>query len=777
MSGFDRTEAIAVRPRWFSCCAAVASLCAAPLVAAQTLPQTCRSLAGAAVADVALCERRFGTRALASADAKTRSELTARLRSRADADIRSGDFESARAALDCANAHARRGDWRDRYETLRRYGVLEYRSEHIDRALVGFECALQIAERHEDRDAIAKQSKNVGAALLRLGDYSGAQAALERSVSIQRAGEDSQIGAALNNLGDLYREKKDIEKALRYYQEALDAYRRHGDDIEAAHTMETISVIELDRGDRAAATMLLGKALDTYRIRDQGPYRLRVYAGLVRAALLEGDTRQARRWSADGLAFAAEHKLTVPAPLNLQTARIDRAEGRSRDAVVRLRAAMANLPAGDPDRIALLEEFGLALADVGEYPQAIAALRDANRLERGDLRARFDRQTGWQRSRFEASERERRIARLEHENLQRRLWLWLVSVSALALLLSAWLWATRRLQRARVLEAERRVRELEIMERYRREVEALQIDRRLLRAMLATHDDALCLLDAEGAVLAASPKACALLGRDENDVLGNGFSARLRERDRPDWFEMLDSLDETGRAGMRLETSEGLALIAEIAQWEQDGGVLSLRLRPAIQDRSSVVAAAERQRTGDGSTAVSLALDSGVARLAVATASQKYSENAALAATLPADDDAAHEGGGHADEMSSATAAAVPFTRQADEGQSRERYRRELVELMLAAIEAWERTTTTSRLELAERSRIWRVNVDDGRLRARVMERYLALSKLPQNPRWRDVLRTAYFVLSNAGLAAAERDALQARIDGILAYRRRSALA
>jgi hypothetical protein len=69
------------------------------------------------------------------------------------------------------------------------------------------------------------------------------------------------------------------------------------------------------------------------------------------------------------------------------------------------------------------------------------------------------------------------------------------------------------------------------------------------------------------------------------------------------------------------------------------------------------------------------------------------------------------------------------------------------------------------------------VNVDDGRLRARVMERYLALSKLPQNPRWRDVLRTAYFVLSNAGLAAAERDALQARIDGILAYRRRSALA
>ena len=96
---------------------------------------------------------------------------------------------------------------------------------------------------------------------------------------------------------------------------------------------------------------------------------------------------------------------------------------------------------------------------------------------------------------------------------------------------------------------------------------------------------------------------------------------------------------------------------------------------------------------------------------------------------------------------------------------------------MLATVDAWERSTGQGRLELAEKSRIWRVTIDDGRLRARSMERYLTLSKLPQNPRWRDVLRSAYFVLGQCEMDAATRAALQSGVDAVLAYTRRSALA
>jgi two-component system, sensor histidine kinase ChiS len=56
------------------------------------------------------------------------------------------------------------------------------------------------------------------------------------------------------------------------------------------------------------------------------------------------------------------------------------------------------------------------------------------------------------------------------------------------------------------------------------------------------------------------------------------------------------------------------------------------------------------------------------------------------------------------------------------------------------------------------------------------MERYLALSKLPLNPRWRDVLRSAYFVMAQCALQEPVRQDLQQRIDTVLAYTRRSAL-
>lgn len=56
------------------------------------------------------------------------------------------------------------------------------------------------------------------------------------------------------------------------------------------------------------------------------------------------------------------------------------------------------------------------------------------------------------------------------------------------------------------------------------------------------------------------------------------------------------------------------------------------------------------------------------------------------------------------------------------------------------------------------------------------MERYLSLSKLPQNPRWRDVLRSAYYVMGQCQLDPTVRNELQRRVDAVLAYTRRNAL-
>ena len=91
-------------------------------------------------------------------------------------------------------------------------------------------------------------------------------------------------------------------------------------------------------------------------------------------------------------------------------------------------------------------------------------------------------------------------------------------------------------------------------------------------------------------------------------------------------------------------------------------------------------------------------------------------------------------------------------------------YREALVKVMQDCHYYWQKVTGESIIDLAEKSRIWSVSIDNGRLRTRSMNRYLSLDKLPSNPRWRQVARTAYFVLSKVSADDEARDALEASV-------------
>ena len=92
-------------------------------------------------------------------------------------------------------------------------------------------------------------------------------------------------------------------------------------------------------------------------------------------------------------------------------------------------------------------------------------------------------------------------------------------------------------------------------------------------------------------------------------------------------------------------------------------------------------------------------------------------------------------------------------------------YRQQLVTLMRSALHTWEITTQKSKIELAEESNIWAVSIDDGRLRTRTFDRYLRLEQLPKIPRWREVVRTAYFVLSNPAIEPETRTSLESELE------------
>lgn len=557
-----------------------------PVLAGAAGPSACSGLStNRMLPDARLCRSR-----LLPAASDAPAEVVAALLANAGEAMHGAREADAERLLDCADAVVEgTGSGADalRAAVSRQRGVLDYRRERLPQALRRFECAAAWSRAANDADGTARALNNLGSAQRRIGDFRAALGSLTESLALRRA-QGGATNAVLNNIADVYRALGESGTALRYYQQALQATRATGDDIEAAHVLESMADVTLDAGHPAQAAAWLRQALQDYQQAGNRVYALRVHDGLIRVALAQGDVHDARRWQEAALALADSWTLPLPAALQLQVARVQRAEGRLPQARMQLETALAALADRDPVEVDLLKELAAVQGASGEVTAANATLERANERALAQARAQHDQRLDWMRVRFEAEE-----------------------------------------------------------------------DRRLQAGMTSSH------------WVAAGPVAALL--------------------------------------------AMTLAMVVAFA----------LRRRRRLQRAPS------RPTTADPP---------------LPAASPPSTSPALSPPPAPA----------HADPQA---------------------FRSELVALMLASVEAWERCTGSSRLELAERSRLWRVNVDDGRLRARALERYLSVARLPRQPRWRSVVRTAYYVLAQCpALDAASRQQLQAGVDGVLAHSRSTAL-
>ncbi|MBX3712729.1 MAG: tetratricopeptide repeat protein [Lysobacter sp.] len=693
----------------------------------------------AALPDPAACQSAVELRVPADADADQRAQ---RLVAVAKTRLQAGDQDGAGEALDCAESVlAGRGNATSRHALVRARGSLAYSHGRMPEAKALLECALSLAEAREARDAIASDTNAIGSTLRRLGDYRGALQAFTRSLEMQRA-QGKVGGAVFNNIADVYREQGNHEEALRNYREARRFFIEAGKRKDAVHALESMAVVEMAKDRPREAARWLDEALGIYRELGLRDYELRTTGRLIEAALAQGDIAAAARWKATGLAVAAAHPDPLPAVFQWQVARLDRVSGDPSAAAARLRIALADTGDYESVYIELLQELALAQEALGDRAAALETLRRAHAKALKAAGAKHDNQLRWLLTIFQTAERDRTIARLEADNQrrqaevrQRTLLLWLTVAVAVATMLGGWLVLQRRRQRERLLEAARLARKEEALARYRREAGALAEDRQLLQALLDSREDAVCLLDAEGLVLAANRAACTALGAEPRGLVGVPLSERLSAGDGDALRAALERMEDTTDQQLDLALADDRCWRARLSQWPQGDGLIVCEL--------SVPPVAETADTTIG-------LPSGTSSARTPDAPVEQGE--ALAGAGPSE------------------GAATQDTRL------REDFRRSLVELMLSSLEAWERSTGSGRLELAEKSRIWRVAVDDGRVRARAMERYLGLSRLPQNPRWRDVVRTGYYVLEHCAMDADVRERLQRQVDTVLAYTRRSAL-
>jgi hypothetical protein len=102
-------------------------------------------------------------------------------------------------------------------------------------------------------------------------------------------------------------------------------------------------------------------------------------------------------------------------------------------------------------------------------------------------------------------------------------------------------------------------------------------------------------------------------------------------------------------------------------------------------------------------------------------------------------------------------------------------YRRCIVEVMVLALDCWTRGKGKGKVELAEESGLWRVYMDRSSLQTRTMDKYFLVETLPRNPRWRDVVRTAEYVLRNCPEPQRERATLEAALSQLKAHLRQAA--
>lgn len=685
--------------------------------------------------DPAACQSAVALRVPADADADQRAQrLVAVAKTRLQAD----DQDGAGEALDCAESVlAGRGNPASRHALVRARGSLAYSRGRMPEAKALLECALSLAEAREDRGAIASDTNAIGSTLRRLGDYRGALQAFTRSLEMQRA-QGKVGGAVFNNIADVFREQGNHEEALRHYREARRLFTEAGKRKDAVHALESMAVVEMAKDRPREAARWLEEALRIYREIGPRDYELRTTGRLIEAALAQGDIAAAARWKAAGLAVAAAHPEPLPAVFQWQVARLDRVSGDPSAAAARLRVALDDTGEYETVYIELLQELALAQEALGDRAAALETLRRAHAKALKAAGAKHDNQLRWLLTIFQTAERDRTIARLEADNQrrqaevrQRTLLLWLTVAVAVATMLGGWLVLQRRRQRERLVEAARLARKEEALARYRREAGALAEDRQLLQALLDSREDAVCLLDAEGLVLAANRSACTALGVESRGLVGVPLSERLSAGDGDALRAALERMEDATDQQLDLALADTGRWRARLSQWPQGDGLIVCEL--------SVPPVAEAVDTTTG-----MPIDTPVA---------------------PAPDAPGDAAAGPSSEAAST-----------QETHVREDFRRALVELMLSSLEAWERSTGTGRLELAEKSRIWRVAVDDGRVRARAMERYLGVSRLPQNPRWRDVVRTGYYVLEHCAMDADARERLQRQVDAVLAYTRRSAL-
>lgn len=271
-------------------------------------------------------------------------------------------------------------------------------------------------------------------------------------------------------------------------------------------------------------------------------------------------------------------------------------------------------------------------------------------------------------------------------------------------------------------EINRLAQEIKLREQTEQELESSK--RRLIR-MLDFSERSIASFDQEGALTFFNQGAEQLFGYQGQQILGHSLKTILREEDAQ---EVLKSCrlqtDQKGNLNQpyfltgRHQTGESLPLKASISQISTSRNLsfaIYFNHDTNLENESHL--ATQREQ----------ALNSALSEVALLDANKRKTM---------------------VNEVRAHDIALDGITDFISEDQKGLKVRQAIVDLMSTTITCWETALGKTKIDLAEESDIWKVYLDKGTYRTRTLDKYFLLSTLPKKPRWRSVISTAIFVLS-----------------------------
>lgn len=253
-----------------------------------------------------------------------------------------------------------------------------------------------------------------GGVALALADYQAAYRIYRET------GDRRGQAMALLSIGALYRQGADFEAALRYYDQAIDAYA--ADPLLLVSLLNNRGNVLTEMGRYEGALVDFRRALGLVRRIENPTFEARIFGNIARAYHGAGQPRSAWQAVVRGMAIArrADSPSTV-SQLQALAARIAIDRGDTSLAVTLVDAAFAGvdltktpLTARDNHRNA----YGVYAA-AGETEKALKHLEALDRLNAQATQLTTSTKTALMSARFDFQNQELRIARLKQEELRR----------------------------------------------------------------------------------------------------------------------------------------------------------------------------------------------------------------------------------------------------------------------------------------------------------------------------------------------------------------------